>query len=180
MRKIDLIVIPAPFTTFAREENPSESSMGQTVDRLITKALIEHKIPLILVRNIHDTKIPFAKIHLLMRDRTLRNDLLGWILALSTHDAKVNLCYTPNLEQESFDQVELYIQALGDRIIEEKELITISSSSEPHELMMYCTKSSRENMLIFQVGKDDITDINEVIKALGVLKSNVLIFPPKD
>ena len=115
-----------------------------------------------------------------MRDRKLRKNMLGWILALSAHDAKVNLCYTPNLEQESIDRVELYIQALGDRIIEEKELITISRSSEPHNLMMYCTKSSAENMLIFQVDKDDITDINQVIKALATLKSNVLIFPPKD
>ena len=45
MRKIDLIVIPAPFTTFAHEENPSESSLGQTVDLLISKALIDYNSP---------------------------------------------------------------------------------------------------------------------------------------
>jgi hypothetical protein len=180
MRDIELLIIPAPFTMFAQEEKPSETSLGRTVDQLISNVLISHNIPLFLARSVPDEKLPFLKIGLLMRDRTLRNDLLGWILALTRNDAQINLCYTPNLKQEGFDRVGLYHQALKDRIIEDQQLLTLTRSSEPRRLKLFCEQASKDSLIIFQGGKEIANEAEQIIHALCSQKSNVLLLPPPD
>jgi len=48
-RKVDLIIIPTPFTSFAKEEQQTADSMGQTIDQVLSEVLVKYRIPIFLV-----------------------------------------------------------------------------------------------------------------------------------
>jgi len=181
-RTIDLLVIPVPFTMFAKKEEQSETSLGSTIDQVISTILLQHRIPLFLVRSALDYKLPFSNVTVLIREPLFRSDMLGWLLALSKDDAQIDLCYTADLTPEELDRVVLYYQTLSDWIKEKSRQLTIDFSSEPFSLKTFCDRVSTEpeTLVVFQGIKDVVDETEQIINALCFQKSNVLIFPPME
>lgn len=181
-RKIDLIIITAPFTMFAMEEQQSETSLGNTIDQIISKTLIQQKIPLFLIRNALNYKLPFSKVAILTRGSVLRNDLLGWLQTLTRENAHIELFYTDDLTSEDLERVELYHQILYDWVIEENKQFKISSSNKPVQLKTFYDRASTEpdTLIIVQGIKNVADEADKLINALCFQTSNILIFPPRE
>ncbi|MFX0208588.1 MAG: hypothetical protein ACFFDT_21580 [Candidatus Hodarchaeota archaeon] len=181
-RTIDLLVIPVPFTKFVKDEVQSETSLGNTIDQIISIILIQHRTPLFFVRSALDYQLPFSNVAVLIRESLFRSDMLGWLLALSKDDAQIDLYYTVDLTPEELNRVGLYYQTLCDWIDEETKQLTINCSSEPLSLKTFCDRMSTEpgKLVIFQAIKDVMDEAEHIINALYFQNSNVLIFPPID
>ena len=91
-RRIDLIIIPAPFTLFAQEEVQEMASLGTTIDQVITEFLFKWRIPIFSVLKAQRT--PVKDIKVLIRSSIFQNDFLGWLVALIEDNAQIDVYYS--------------------------------------------------------------------------------------
>ncbi|MFW9998107.1 MAG: hypothetical protein ACFFD4_39060 [Candidatus Odinarchaeota archaeon] len=175
-RKVDLVIIPVPFTLFAAEESETEDSLGITANKAISETLV-NRIPIMLVRS--TTKLPFADISVLLRRTTIRNDLIGWLVSFSEENATINFYYSSRLSHEEIEKVKLYHQVLNIWSKENKKL-KIIFKDEPVLLNEFCEKvcSQQEVLVVFQSTQNVVDDVKDIISSLSFQRENVLIFPP--
>ncbi|MFX0182899.1 MAG: hypothetical protein ACFE95_07440 [Candidatus Hodarchaeota archaeon] len=176
-REIDLIIIPVPFTLFAREEVQSNTSLGATIDNVVNICLMENSIPIFLVR--HTQKIPFDNIKVLVRESMFRKDFLGWLFALVSVKAKVTL-YHSELSEKEIERVKTYMEIIEERLKVITEDIIIEFMDGQFALVEFCNLMSKEAdaLIVFQAIKKIEDDAQRITLSLCNQASNVLIFPP--
>jgi hypothetical protein len=175
-REIDLIVIPVPFTLFAQEEVPSNTSLGATIDNVVNICLMENSIPIFLVR--HPQKIPFDNIKVLIRESMFRKDFLGWLFTLASVSGKVSL-YLSELSEKEIERVRTYMEIIEERLKMIAEQISIEFMDGQFNLIEFCNLMSKEvdTLIVFQVLKKIENDAQRITLSLCNQASNVLIFP---
>ncbi|MFX1514445.1 MAG: hypothetical protein ACFFCQ_17870 [Promethearchaeota archaeon] len=176
-RKMELIIIPAPFTQFVTEEQRSETSLGITIDQLIHETLFQHKIPLLLVRTNKKFALPFSKVRLLFREPSINNDILGWLLTFTKEDSTIEITHAISEENE-IERITLYYQVIQEWIEKENKQLKVNFSDTKHKLKDFCDQSifDYDSLLIFQ-GLTDSDDTLQIIEALCFQECNVLILP---
>ncbi|MFW9993858.1 MAG: hypothetical protein ACFFD4_17570 [Candidatus Odinarchaeota archaeon] len=179
-RSVHIIVIPAPFTSFAVEEDESESSLGITVDRVLNEIFIPRKIPLMLIKVIENVQIPFTRIALFIREHPVDREIIGWILALAKKDARIDIYHSEDLDRESIEKTEIFCQACLDLMKKESREVIVEHYSEKFSLkgIFYEISKNPGTLVVFQGLKDVNTDIKNVIRILNLWRVNILIFPP--
>ena len=179
-RHVDLLVIPVPFTMFAEEEKENDTSLGSTIDHVITSVLFQHKIPILLVRSISD--IPITRVSLLMRESNQRREMLGWLLLLTAKNAIINLCCSARLNDADLERISLYHQVLKNWAEKEQKDLRIYLSRDQVFLKGFCEDVAEDpgSLVAFQSIKEVTEDIEDIIYSLCFQQSNVLIFPPLD
>ncbi|MFX0051811.1 MAG: hypothetical protein ACFFAJ_13855 [Candidatus Hodarchaeota archaeon] len=175
-REIDLIIIPVPFTLFAREEVQSNTSLGATIDNVVNICLMENSIPIFLVR--HPQKIPFDNIKVLVRESMFRKDFLGWLFILTSVSAKVSL-YLSELSEKEIERVRTYMEIIEERLKIITEQINIEFVDGQFNLIEFCNLMSKEadTLIVFQALKKIENDAQKITLSLSNQASNVLIFP---
>lgn len=177
-RKIDLLVIPAPFTLFAKEER-SINSLGATVDQVLTEVLVKNGVPIFLVQK--SQEIPFKNLTILIRKSMFRKDFLGWLIALLSSDAHITAFHS-DLDEKELERVELYLEIMKRRLEKDDRRITMDVNEETIFLKEFCARMSKEanSLIVFQVLKGLEDDAKRISNTLCSQTSNVLIFPPKN
>ncbi len=178
-RNIDFLIIPAPFTLFADEEEQTEGSLGITIDTVIMKILLEQKIPIFLVRQ--SQVLPFSKTKILIRETMFRKDFLGWARILLTDDALIEIFHS-ELSTSDLERINLYLNVIKNKFEKENRKLTIRVIDGSYLLQEFCTLSreEREALLVFQAVKTSEDDSKRITRALCYLNANTLIFPPID
>lgn len=176
-RKIDFIIIPVPFTLFAREEKQSNTSLGTTIDNVVNICLIENSIPIFLVR--HAQKVPFNNIKVFVRESMFRKDFLGWLFALISSDAKVTL-YHAELSEKEIERVKTYMEIIEEKLKIFTQDLRIKYMDGQFALVDFCNLMSKEPdaLIVFQALKRVENDAQRITLSLCNQASNVLIFPP--
>jgi hypothetical protein len=176
-RKIDFIIIPVPFTLFAKEERQSNTSLGTTIDKVMNICLMDNLIPIFLVR--HTQKIPFDNIKVLLRESMFRKDFFGWLFALITQDAKVTL-YRSELSDKEIERIKTYMDIIEEKIKIYTEDFKIEFIDGQFTLIDFCNLMSKEadTLIVFHALKKNENDAQRIILSLSNQASNVLIFPP--
>ncbi|MCK4848467.1 MAG: hypothetical protein KAT16_05555 [Candidatus Heimdallarchaeota archaeon] len=178
-RKIDLIIIPTPFTAFAKGEEQSEDSMGQTIDLVLSEVLVKHRIPVFLVNKKQD--IPYTDIKVLIRKYLFRNDFLGWLFTILAPSANIDL-YLSQLTETNIQRVQLYVKLIKEKIQTDHEQKTINIRERKLYLKDFCSEMSEEEntLLVFQDLKVIEEDDQKISNVLCLKEINTLIFPPKE
>ncbi len=178
-RKIDLIIIPTPFTSFAKGEKQSNDSMGQTIDKVLSEALVKYRIPIFLINK--RQIIPYTDIKVLIRKYLFRNDFLGWIFTLLAPSANIDL-YLSQLTETNIKRVQLYVKLIQEKIQKEHEQKTINIKERKLYLKDFCSEMSEEEntLLVFQDLKLIEEDDQKISSVLWLKEINALIFPPKE
>ncbi|MHA1966865.1 MAG: hypothetical protein ACW964_03585 [Candidatus Hodarchaeales archaeon] len=112
-RRIDLIVIPAPFTLFAQEEEPEIASLGTTIDQVITEFLFKERIPIYLV--LKAQKTPVKDIKVLIRSSIFQNDFLGWLVALIEDNVQIDVYYSKLVEEKELKRIKIFFNIIKER-----------------------------------------------------------------
>jgi len=176
-RQIDFIIIPVPFTLFAREEQQLNGSLGTTIDNVLNVCLMKNFISIFLVR--HPQKIPFDHIKVLVRESMFRQDFLGWLFALVSKHVKVTL-YFSELSEKEIERVKTYTEIIEERIKMFTEEIIIEFMDGQFTLVEFCNLMAKEvdTLIIFQALKKIEKDAQRITLSLCNLASNVIILPP--
>ena len=164
-RKIDLIVIPAPFTLFAQEEEQKIASLGTTIDQVITEYLFKWRIPIYLVLKAQKTPVKDMKV--LIRSSIFQNDFLGWIIALIEDKAQIDVYYSKLVEEKELKRIKSFFNIIQNKLEEDNKKIKIQLNQGPIYLKEFCSIIEKEpdSLIVFQA----ITKIEndaEVINAL--------------
>jgi len=178
-RKVDLIIIPTPFTSFAKGEQQSDDSMGQTIDQVVSEVLVKYRIPLFLVSKRQN--IPYTDIKVLIRKYLFRNDFLGWIFTILAPSANIDLCLS-QLTETNIKRVQLYVKLIQEKIQKDHEQKTINIKEKKLYLKDFCSEISEEEntLLVFQDLKLIEEDDQKIASVLCFKEINTLIFPPKE
>ncbi|MHA1977514.1 MAG: hypothetical protein ACW98F_14055, partial [Candidatus Hodarchaeales archaeon] len=120
-RRIDLIVIPAPFTLFAPEEEPETGSLGTTIDQVITEFLLENRIPLYLV--LKAQKTPVTDIKVLIRSSIFQNNFLGWLISMIEDEANIDVYYSKLVEEKELKRIKIFFKIIKDKLEEDNRKI---------------------------------------------------------
>jgi hypothetical protein len=179
-RKIDLIVIPAPFTLFAREEEPEMASLGTTIDQVITEHLFKMRIPIYLV--LKAQKTPVKDIKVLIRSSIFQNNFLGWLIALMENNAQIDVYYSSLVNERELKRIEIYLNVIKERLEEENRKITLQLNQGPIYLKDFCSIIEKEpdSLIVFQAITNIENDAEIITTSLCLQNSNALIFPPTD
>jgi len=178
-RKVDLIIIPTPFTSFAKGEQQSDISMGQTIDQVLSEALVKYRIPIFLVSK--KQNIPYTDIKVLIRKYLFRNDFLGWLFTILAPSANIDL-YLSQLTETNIQRVQLYVKLIKEKIQLDHEQKTINVKERKLYLKNFCSEMSEEEntLLVFQDLKFMEEDDQKISSVLCLKEINTLIFPPKE
>ncbi|MHA2031315.1 MAG: hypothetical protein ACW99Q_18205 [Candidatus Kariarchaeaceae archaeon] len=178
-RKVDLIIIPTPFTSFARGEKQSVDSLGQTIDLVLSEILVKYRIPVFLVNK--KQNIPYTDIKVLIRKYLFRNDFLGWLFTILAPSANIDL-FLSQLTEKNIQRVQLYVKLLQEKIQKDHEQKTINISERKLYLKDFCSEMSEEEntLLVFQDLKTIEEDDQKIVHAICLQEINTLIFPPKE
>ena len=178
-RKVDLIIIPTPFTSFAKEEQQTADSMGQTIDQVLSEVLVKYRIPIFLVNK--KQNIPYTDIKVLIRKYLFRNDFLGWLFIILASSANIDL-YLSQLTETNIKRVQLYVKLIQEKIEKDHEQKTINIKERKLYLKDFCSEMSVEEntLLVFQDLKLIEEDDQKISNVLCLKEINTLIFPPKE
>jgi len=178
-RKVDLIIIPTPFTSFAKEEYQTDESMGQTIDQVLSEALVKYRIPVFLVNK--KQNIPYTDIKVLIRKYLFRNDFLGWLFTILAPSANIDL-FLSQLTETNIQRVQLYVKLIREKIQMDHEHMTINIKERKLFLKDFCSEMSEEenNLLVFQDLKIIEEDDQKIVHTLCFKEINTLVFPPKE
>jgi hypothetical protein len=179
-RKIDLIVIPAPFTLFAREEKKEMASLGVTIDQVITEHLFNLRIPIYLV--LKAQKTPVKDIKVLIRSSIFQNDFLGWLIALIEDNAQINVFYSSLVKEKELKRMEIYFNIIKDRLEEDNRKIELQFNRGPIYLKDFCSIIDKEpdSLIVFQAITKIENDAEIITASLCLQNTNALIFPPTE
>ncbi|MHA1542730.1 MAG: hypothetical protein ACTSQH_07115 [Candidatus Hodarchaeales archaeon] len=178
-RKVDLIIIPTPFTSFAKGEQQTDESLGQTIDQVLSEALVKYRIPVFLVNK--KQNIPYTNIKVLIRKYLFRNDFLGWLFTILAPSANIDL-FLSQLTETNIQRVQLYVKLIHEKIQKDHEQITITIKERKLFLKDFCSEMSEEanNLLVFQDLKIIEEDDQKIVHTLCFKEINTLVFPPKE
>jgi hypothetical protein len=154
-RRIDLIVIPAPFTLFAQEEEPEIASLGTTIDQVITEFLFKERIPIYLV--LKAQKTPVKDIKVLIRSSIFQTDFLGWLVALIEDNVQIDVYYSKLVEEKELKRIKIFFKIIKERLEEDNRKIELQLNPGPIYLKEFCS-----------------------IISLCLQNTNALIFPPTE
>jgi hypothetical protein len=179
-RRIDLIVIPAPFTLFAPEEEPELASLGTTIDQVITEYLFKWRIPLYLV--LKAQKTPVKDIKVLIRSSIFQNDFLGWLIALIEDNAQIDVYYSKLVEEKELKRIEIFFNIIKDKLEEDNKKIELQINQGPIYLKDFCSIIEKEpdSLIVFQAITKIENDAEIITASLCLQDTNALIFPPTD
>jgi len=179
-RRIDLIVIPAPFTLFAPEEEPELASLGKTIDQVITEYLFKWRIPIYLV--LKAQKTPVKDIKVLIRSSIFQNDFLGWLIALIEDNAQIDVYYSKLVEEKELKRIKIFFNIIKDKLEEDKKRIKLQINQGPIYLKEFCSIIPKEpdSLIVFQAIKKIENDAEVITYSLCSQNSNTLIFPPTE
>ncbi|MCK4848122.1 MAG: hypothetical protein KAT16_03780 [Candidatus Heimdallarchaeota archaeon] len=179
-RKIDLIVIPAPFTLFAPEEEPEIASLGTTIDQVITEFLLKRRIPIYLV--LKAQKTPVKDIKVLIRSSIFQNDFLGWLITMIEDDAHLDVYYSSLVTEKELNRLKIFFNIIKDKLEEEDRKIVLQINQGPIYLKDFCSIIEKEpdSLIVFQAIKGIENDAKIIASSICVEKSNALIFPPTE
>jgi len=176
-RKVDLVIIPVPFTSgFVEEEQQSKSSLGVTIDKVIEKVVLDQKIPILLVRK--DFGDSLKHISILVRETTFRQDILGWIITFSDENALINL-YPADLPRKELIKLNLLVEIILENLKELSRPINIEIKPGEYSLNYFCSQEIIESnsLIIFQILRESQEDSKTIISALCNQLNNTLILP---
>ncbi len=179
-RKIDLIVIPAPFTLFAREEKREMDSLGTTIDQVITEYLFNLRIPIYLV--LKTQKTPVKDIKVLIRSSIFQNDFLGWLIALIEDNARIDVFYSSLVEKRELKRIKIYFNIIKERLEEDNRKIELQLIQGPIFLKDFCSIIEKEpdSLIVFQAITKIENDAEIITASLCLQNTNALIFPPTE
>ncbi len=179
-RRIDLIVIPAPFTLFALEEEPELASLGTTIDQVITEYLFKWRIPIYLV--LKPQKTPVKDIKVLIRSSIFQNDFLGWLIALIEDNAQIDVYYSKLVEEKELKRIKLFFKIIKDKLEEDNKKIELQINQGPIYLKDFCSIIPKEpdSLIVFQAIERIENDAEVITYSLCSQNSNALIFPPTE
>jgi len=179
-RKIDLIVIPAPFTLFAQEEEQKIASLGTTIDQVITEYLFKWRIPIYLV--LKAQKTPVKDIKVLIRSSIFQNDFLGWIIALIEDNAQIDVYYSKLVEEKELKRIKSFFNIIQNKLEEDNKKIKIQLNQGPIYLKEFCSIIEKEpdSLIVFQAITKIENDAEVITASLCPQNSNALIFPPTE
>ncbi len=179
-RRIDLIVIPTPFTLFAQEEKQEMASIGTTVDQVITEHLLKRRIPIYLV--IKAQKTPVKDIKVLIRSSIFQNDFLGWLIALIEDNAQIDVFYSSLVEERELKRMEIYFNIIKERLEEDNRKIELRLNQGPIYLKDFCSIIEKEpdSLIVFQAMTKIENDAEIITTSLCLQNTNALIFPPTE
>ncbi|MHA2225819.1 MAG: hypothetical protein ACXAC8_11480 [Candidatus Hodarchaeales archaeon] len=179
-RRIDLIVIPAPFTLFAPEEEPELTSLGTTIDQVITEYLFKWRIPIYLV--LKPQKTPVKDIKVLIRSSIFQNDFLGWLIALVEDYAQIDVYYSKLVEEKELKRIKIFFNIIKDKLEEDNKKIKLQINQGPIYLKEFCSIIPKEpdSLIVFQAIKKIENDAEVITSSLCSQNSNALIFPPTE
>lgn len=179
-RRIDLIVIPAPFTLFVQEEKKGEASLGVTIDQVISEFLFKNKIPIYLV--LKPQKTPVKDIKVLIRSSIFQNDFLGWLIANIEDRAEIEVFYSSLVEEKELKRIELYFNIIKERLEEDNRVIDLQINQGPIYLRDFCSIVQRkpDSLIIFQAIRKIENDDEIITSSICLQNSNLLVFPPSE
>jgi len=179
-RRIDLIVIPAPFTLFALEEEPEIASLGTTIDQTITEYLFKNRIPLYLV--LKPQKTPVTNIKVLIRSSIFRNNFLGWLISMIEDDAQIDVYYSKLVEEKELKRIKIFFNLIKNKLNEDHKKIKLFFNQGPIYLKDFCSivQKDPDSLIIFQANKEIENDAKVITYSLCSQNSNALIFPPTE
>jgi len=179
-RKIDLIVIPAPFTLFAQEEEQKIASLGTTIDQVITEYLFKWRIPIYLVLKAQKTPVKDMKV--LIRSSIFQNDFLGWIIALIEDKAQIDVYYSKLVEEKELKRIKSFFNIIQNKLEEDNKKIKIQLNQGPIYLKEFCSIIEKEpdSLIVFQAITKIENDAEVITASLCPQNSNALIFPPTE
>lgn len=177
-RKIDLIIIPAPFTLFASEEEPELASLGTTIDQVITEYLLKDRIPLYLV--LKAQKTPVTDIKVLIRSSIFHNNFLGWLISMIEDNAQIDVYYSKLVEEKELKRIKIFFNIIKDKLEEDNRKIQIQINQGPIYLKEFCSiiQKDPDSLIVFQAIKKIENDAKIITSSLCSQNSNALIFPP--
>ena len=179
-RKIDLIVIPAPFTLFAPEEEPEPASLGTTIDQVITEFLLKNRIPLYLA--LKAQKTPVTDIKVLIRSSIFHNNFLGWLISMIEEDAQIDVYYSKLVEEKELKRIKIFFNIIKNKLEEDNRKIKLQINQGPIYLKDFCSIIQKEpdSLIVFQAIKKIENDAEIITYSLCSQNSNALIFPPTE
>jgi hypothetical protein len=179
-RRIDLIVIPAPFTLFAEEEEPEITSLGKTIDQVITEYLFNSRIPIYLV--LKAQKTPVKDIKVLIRSSIFKKDFLGWLITMIEDDAHIDVYYSRLVKEKEVKRIRIFFNIIKDRLEEDNRKIELQIIEGPIYLKDFCSIIQKEpdSLIVFQAIKKIENDAEIITSSVCSQNSNALIFPPTE
>ncbi|WP_455142776.1 hypothetical protein [Candidatus Hodarchaeum mangrovi] len=176
-RKVELVIIPVPFTSgFVEEEKQSKSSLGVTIDKVIENVLLNQNIPILFVRK--DFGESLKHISILVRETTFRQDILGWIITLSDENAMLDV-YAAELPKKELSKLNLLIEIILENLKELSRPINIEIKPGEYSLNYFCSQEIVEanSLIMFQLLRESQEDSKSIISALCNQVNNTLILP---
>ncbi|MHA2304356.1 MAG: hypothetical protein ACXACU_03105 [Candidatus Hodarchaeales archaeon] len=179
-RRIDLIVIPAPFTLFAQEEEPEIASLGTTIDQVITEFLFKERIPIYLV--LKAQKTPVKDIKVLIRSSIFQTDFLGWLVALIEDNVQIDVYYSKLVEEKELKRIKIFFKIIKERLEEDNRKIELQLNPGPIYLKEFCSIIEKEpdSLIVFQANTKIENDAEIITISLCLQNTNALIFPPTE